>query len=222
MDERYPEIVVARELQVRRHDADDGRHESIDGDGAPQHVRVASVTALPDVVADDEHRRRTRPLVFRQEIPPENRLLADHPEDVRRDVHARESVGLSSGFAHVEGEAAPEHQTLERRLLIPPVLEVGEGDAALASVRVPVARADPHDAVGVVEGEPPEQHRVDEGEHRRVHPDAQRQGRGRYNGKPAILCQEASGETDVLPERHWSSVDRTDVRTFDASTSGKF
>ncbi len=55
-------------------------------------------------------------------------------------------------------------------------------------------------AVGIVERQPADQHGVDEGEHRGVDADAERQRQRRDEREPFVFDEQADGELKVLPE----------------------
>ena len=65
-----------------------------------------------------------------------------------------------------------------------------------------VPRPDRHDAIGLVEWQAADQDGVDEGEHRAVHADAEREGDHGDGAEPAILHEEADGKTKILQKAH--------------------
>jgi hypothetical protein len=91
---------VAVQLEAPRHDPDDGVRVVVEQDVAAEHVRVAAVAPLPDVLADDRHRRRPRPPIVVAKPAAETRLHAEHREEARRDEAAVDALGFGS-TAHV-------------------------------------------------------------------------------------------------------------------------
>ena len=73
----------------------------VDLDRPADDGRIAAVAVLPDPVAENDDRRRAWPIVFRQEVAPEQRPLANQLERVGRDVWTLKPLGRPALVAHV-------------------------------------------------------------------------------------------------------------------------
>ena len=163
-EERHPELrrlrgvlaEVRGKTEAAGHDADHLAGPAVDQDRPAHEPGVAPVAALPEPVADDHHRVRARLLLFRSEVPAEDRIRAQGREGVDGDggdAHAHRvpvprEVGLVGGPRRhlAEGGQAP---VVEHLVLADPRL-VEAGPAA-----------PDHDAgVRSVVGEGPDEHRV--------------------------------------------------------------
>ena len=61
--ERYPQVLIDREPESFRHHADDRVSRRSKPNGAADRVGIAVEALLPEIVADDGHRVRVRPLI---------------------------------------------------------------------------------------------------------------------------------------------------------------
>jgi hypothetical protein len=134
--ERDPEIRVVRELETLGHHADHGRRNLVDLDRAAEYGGIAAVAILPDAVAENHHRAGAGTIVVREEIAPDERLLADQLEGVGRDVRSDEAFGRPSFVADVHGLTAERRQAGEGARRPPPVFEVRERRTAVAVPRI--------------------------------------------------------------------------------------
>ena len=93
------------------------------------------------------------------------------------------------------------------------------GYETAVSLATRVHDAERNDLVGVVEWQAAKENGVDEGEDGCVGADAERQGRGRGEGKPPILDQQTGCEPDILPQSIMRTSEFKDVRIQDLRTS---
>ena len=196
---RHPDLALERPFEAVGHHADDRRGNRVDADRFADHRGIGRIARFPDAAADQRNRRRTLLVVVGDEASSELGLHADHVERVRRD----EPSGIRLGERLV---AADDHRAVldERHVAAKgaargaPILVVLERHAhAAASL---VTGVDPHDPIGVVEREAPEEDGVDECEHGAVRADAQRQRDDGREGEPAVLDEPPGSETEILKQ----------------------
>ena len=142
--------------------------------------------------------RRTLLVVVGDEASSELGLHADHVERVRRDEPAGIRLGERLVAADDHRAVLDERHAAEGAARGAPVLVVLERHAHAAAALV--AGIDPHDPIGVVEREAPEEDGVDEREHGAVGADAQRQRDDGGEGEPAVLDEPPGGETEILQQ----------------------
>jgi len=206
LHERYPQVRVDREFEAFGHHADHGRWHVVHFDRAADDGWVAAIAVLPDTVAEDHHCGGAGTILLRAEVAAEQRLLADQPERVGRHIRTLESLGCASFIADVHRLAAVRGERRQRPVRGPIVLEVRIRHAPVPIAGV--ARADGHDAIGIVERQTTNEHGVDEREHRRVDADAERERDHGHPREPAILHEEAERKTQVLQPAHFLSLNR--------------
>ena len=78
--ERQPQVGVVRKLEAFRHHSDDRRDDVVDLDRPADDGRIAAVAVLPDTVAENDDGGGAWPIVFRQEVAPQLRPLANQLE----------------------------------------------------------------------------------------------------------------------------------------------
>ena len=66
--DREPELLVGREGEFRRHDADDGGRRSVDADGAAYDARISAEVGLPQRIAQEHGLVHARAVVLGQEV----------------------------------------------------------------------------------------------------------------------------------------------------------
>ena len=180
--------------------------------------RVARVAVLPHAVAEDDDGCRARGVLARGEVPAEERLLPQQPERVGRDRGAADPFGRVVRVADGELLLPEPRQARERPRLGAPVLELlPRGRRAVVGISRGVAGCEKDDLLRPVERQATDEHRVHEGEDRRVDPDAQSQRHGGDGGEPGVLEQHADGVAEVLEESHR---DRTAIRAQGRRGSG--
>ena len=198
--QRNPEVRVLWELEAFRHDADHNGRYLVHLHRTANHGGIAAVSSLPHAVAEDHHGSRSRTIVFREEVTPDERRLANQLERVRGNVRSLKPFGSAAFVAHVHRLPAVRGQTGERARGPAVILEVRIRHAAVAVAAV--ARADHHHAIGIVDGEAANQYGVHEREHGGVDANPECESQCRDGGEPAVLHEQPHGKPNVLPEIH--------------------
>ena len=130
----------------------------------PEHGSVLPEPRLPDVVADDDDRRRGFALIVGREKPSEQRRHARHPEPA--GTHRRHPHGFRQPIArlHRRGDGSKRADLDDGLHLIAPGHEIVQRLTVLVVLRdVPVLERD--DAVAFVERQRGSKNRVEEAEH---------------------------------------------------------
>ena len=112
-----PELLLMREGEPRRHDADDGVHVAAEAELAPDDRGIAPEARLPDVVADHENVGRAGALVLRQQVAAEHRLHARH-ELAHAERLGQVIVGAGLEPEHLVRLLTARRQHQDRRVLV--------------------------------------------------------------------------------------------------------
>ena len=203
-----PDFALGRELEARRHDADDGvsraRHEIIEHDRLANGVRVSTKPLLPEVVTDDDDGVRIFDVFFGLERSPQNWRYAQRLEETRRDIPPGNLLGRRV-IAH---QAEPPRHVRE----LPDEGHVGKDIVLLLPVRVelPVDRlaivtvfrpAFPHrdQPVGFGKRQRLQHDRLEDTEDRRRRSDAQRKSQHGHDREAGTLSEHSQAEAKILP-----------------------
>ena len=155
---------------------------------------------LPCVVTEDEHAMLSALPVLRLEALAEQRPHAERVEEVRGDDRARRTDRFAANPER-RGALAERGDLFEGARLLLPVLEVRRGDG-IARLRVdPVVLPDHRDAIRRAKRQRTKQHAVDDGEHRGVRADTERQGEDDDGSEAGTLAHQAQGVAEIL-EKH--------------------
>ena len=176
--QRFPELRFGRHLQGPRHDADDFEGAAVEGHRLAEHVAGAAEAPLPQAVGNQHHAVVARRLVRLRIEAPDQRANAHHVEEVRRGLGALQPFRFL-GAGEIEGRAAEAGHGRKGRALIPPVAVVRPRRDVFLDALLAVVHPHHRDAIGFRVRKRPQQHAVEDAEHRRVDPDAQREGQGR-------------------------------------------
>ena len=197
--EGHPDLLVHRELEARGHHADDGGGLRVDAQRAADDVRVALEAVLPDLVAEDRHARRAGRVVALHEGPAQQRFHAGDVERVGRDEGAVVALGPALAAADVDGAVVEGGEDLEGLLRVAPLGEVLLEDVpAVVVVRLGrVEHGDRGNPVGVGERQPPQERPLDDAEHRRRQPDAEREGEDGDGGQARLPQQRPGAVAEV-------------------------
>ena len=210
-----PERGQRREAEAFRHDAYHRGRNAVHAHGAADDIRVALIAALPDRMAEDDHRCGAWRLVGGREVPAEKRAQAEQREAVRRDVRPDVALGrpplVGDVHRHLVHRADPVEQP-GRGLKIPYLGKREVVEAALAAACR--ARSDHDDAIGIREGQVAQEHPVPEREDRAGGRDAERQREDGRDGESAILRQQPGGEPEVVPHSHEVTSNHTACRKY--------
>lgn len=190
---------MVREVEARRHHADDGGRPVVDANRLSDDGWVAAVAALPQLVTQDGDWCGAGSLVGGDEIASEDRALAEHAERVGAQAGDVVAVRRADAIAKTIAEAAgaDDGHVVEGRGAGAPVFEV--------RVRHHAAAGDVDDPVlGIDARKAPEERRVRDREHGDVDADAdgERQHGNRGEARVAAeLTQCAARIAEHLIER---------------------
>ncbi len=165
------------------HHADHLRAHAVDAHRPAQHPRVAAELAAPQRVAQHRHRRSTRPLLRRVESAPQGRRDAQHRE--QRAGRPGRRHPLRHVAAGQVDQSRPVDRHLGQRAPVAAVEQVGGVREAHLLEPEPRKRLPQTDQpVRARVRQRPQQHGVDDAEHRRVGADRHRQRQHAQGGEP--------------------------------------
>ena len=159
---------------------------------------VAAEAPLPEPVSDDHDPPRVGDVVLLREGAAGDGTDAEHGEVLVRHLLAGDRLGL-----RVAGErrtpAGDDRDLLEEAGFAPPVgVVAGRGPFVGRTAARPQVLPDHHEPLRMRIGQRPEQDGVDDGEHRGVGADAERDRQDRDRGEPAGLEDGPDGIREVL------------------------
>ena len=202
---RRPHVVVLEdEAEILRHHADDRGRRAVHLHDAADHLRVAVEALLPQPIADHGDARSVGTIVGGGNRAAEQRANAEH----RKEFGGHSLVVQAHGFAHAsqcQRVAEPHCDVVERVIVALPVEPVRGRDAGARRAYGGVegrggrveSRGHEQQLLAVWIGQRPQQHLVDDGEDRRVAPDADRQRQDHRRGEAGTSPQAARHVTDV-------------------------
>ena len=196
---RIPEIDAGGKVQRRGHDADDGRRQPVDADGASGDIRRSGEGLLPQVVTEYGCLGSVPFLVFAREGPADDRGDPERLEETGADHRAFELTRIPVHAPALGFRSADEKdgELLERAVLIAIITEVRGAYGGLG-VAVGRATVTPNETVRVAVGQGIEEHRVHRAEDRGVGSDAERQGEDGGRGEARIGAKLAGGVAEIL------------------------
>jgi hypothetical protein len=179
------------------HDPDDLVRLAVDHQGPADDSRIATASAHPDPVAEDDHVRALASLLF-----------GERAADDRRGAQQIEQAGRDRGGGHALGLAVTADRPLGRPDPFQPLEESGplaKPDELQGVQRIRMGevghagrlREDAHEAFGVLEGKRPEQHRVGDEKHGASRSDDERERDDADRREPAPGRERAQGESDM-------------------------
>jgi hypothetical protein len=179
--DRDPELARAAPelpLEVARHDADYSEERAVDRYGFPYQRRIASVTLLPQPVAEHYFVVFPEGLLFRQESAAEKRLRTQDSEEARSYAQARNLLSLlfvSSGREIVAAAGGIEDGHVLKRLgLALKIPEIRRGDDVPVVLTFAERFPDQDQAVGIGERHRFQKSSVDHAENSGAGADAKR------------------------------------------------
>ena len=197
--------VDRRAAEPRRRHADDGQGPAVHHEHVPDRVRRSVELGLPEVVTQDHHGMAADRLVdLGAEQAAGGRPQAQRREVRPRDLHAPGGDGPAP-VGHVGVEAPVRRERGEDGLSALEVAEHREAEQVVASAGVAAAAGsrlrsralEVDQAIGLRDGQGPQEELAVEGEDRRVGPDAEGQRHDRHAGDERGLEQRAEPESDV-------------------------
>lgn len=193
--------LLRRDDKALGHHADDRERFSIQCDRLTDDVRIASVSALPEPVAQDYLRLDAARVRADAERATEVCRGADHAEEIGRDVVRQDLQGLSV-TGEVDRLVVPSGYVQEGPALESPLVQILGGDS---TTRLGPYRGPHHDLgepLGLGEVERSQQHGIDHGEHRRGSTDAKPERRDRDRGEARALGEGADTLSEVVNDAH--------------------
>ena len=184
LDLRVVHVVAAR------HDADDLLGTVVDLDVLPDDAGIAAVGPLPELVREDRHRRRVRHRVGRGEPAARQRLHVQRRHqlgrDQRRDRTARRLRVEVDGANRVGADRG------ERLVVVAELDELRQRHPELVEPEPRELAGDVLQPIRLRIGQRPQQHAVDDAEHRRVGADAERERQDRDDVNPGCRRSDRS------------------------------
>ena len=181
--------LTVREVEVRRHDTDDGEGASAKRDGSAQNSGIPSEPPLPHAVADHDLVMARR-VSFRLEHPAKRRPDAEQLEHLQGRPGHGQALRPVAPHERV-GPAGIRDHSFEDGVLLAPVEEVRGSDGEAAMLRDDFQH--PHQAVRLGKRQRTQQDAVDDGEDRRRRSEPERECQHRHRREPAVLPQLADG-----------------------------
>ena len=125
--ERYPDLVRGWKHETLGHHARHGPSLAAQSNRPSDDPWIAGESPLPDVMANDDHRRRAGIFVSLDKRPAQQRQNTGHPEGGRAHRRHLHSLGLAIVRDEVAGKHADGAQVLDRRERVTPGREVVRG-----------------------------------------------------------------------------------------------
>ena len=182
-----------RELERRRHDADDRVGATVESDRAPHRARIAAEAPLPQPVTEDRH---VLPglIVRLDERPADRRRHAQDREHRGRDTNAGDPLRIARAGQLVLRRAI-RADARERALERGEIDEVGRRHPDLSGAPEPLV--DQHQPLRLGVSQRTQQHRVHQAEDCAVGPDSEGQGDHGDGREHRRLQQYAAGVAQV-------------------------
>ncbi len=201
-NERHPEPLIFRELELFRHHADDFGGLRVEQEFPPDDRRIALIPVHPDVVAEHHDVRGARRVVALGERPAENRLLSEHLEQVPRDIGSAEALRLARAIRDREAAAADAGHRRKRGLPGSPILERRIGQRVLRDVGFGVLRVQRHEVIRIEIRQRLNDDPVGDAEDRRIEADAESQAPDGHEREPLVKPESANGVAQLSEYRH--------------------
>ena len=174
--------------------------DAVEHDGLADDVRGAAELPLPQAVREQDDRVAAGLFLCFGVEPAEHRLEADDVVKVGRGARAADPLRFL-GSGQRECGAGERGDMLVGGVLLAPVAVVRiRTDVFLDRLR-PVVEPHHRDPVGIGVGQRPQQDAVEHAEHRRVHPDPDREGQKGDRRESRVAEQHADRVTNVTSHR---------------------
>ena len=179
--EGRPDLGLAGEREAIGHHADHIARPAADEERSAQDVRIAREALLPESAAHEHHRVLAgRELIFVEESP-EHRLRAEDAREVSRDDSTFNPFRVGALSGEVEVRALPPRESFKGCGVLMNREELPGRPRGLREVRA--SRVDTHQPLGLLEGQRPQEHAVDDREDRGVGADAESEGQQHDRGE---------------------------------------
>ena len=174
----------------------------VERNGLADDVGISSEAAAPQTVAQDHHAFAAVVGISGNDPPSDARPHAEDIEEIIGHVSGRRPLrfvgaGYDHGTVHVCAKC------LEGCRLVTVVGEIRVCHARHITAESPPVLDDPkqvNEPIGLLEGQGPDEKRIDDRENRDVRSDAERQGDHRERGESEALAQRPGRKANVLPE----------------------
>ena len=199
--ERLPEVVRFGETEILRHHADHGRGVVVERDRLPEHVGAAAERFLPQRVAEDDDRRGAGLVLFGLERAAEHGLHAKRPETIDRDPSAEHAFRAVAAVEDV-GAVPSRERAGQRRRRVAHIAEIRQRKLEVVAriLGVDDAQVEQRGLVGE-ERQRPQQHGVEDREHRRRRGDADRERDDGDERKAGRFRELAEGKFEIGEHR---------------------
>ena len=199
--ERHPGLADVRVLEARRHDADHPVRLAAGDHLAADDAGIAPEAALPEAVAEEDHRRSARPVLHGREAAPEDRSDPEERKQVGRDgVDLDLLRPLGTRQRHAPAAAVGGHP-LEDGALVLQVHVVQVRPGAVVALDERMLRREGDDPLRLHVGEGPEEEAVEHAEDGDVDPDPERHGEHGNGREPRALEEQPESEAEILAQR---------------------
>src|SRR5450432_2214116 len=192
-------MLPKKRSKSRRHDADNGGNDALDGDGFPQHLRIAVVLLLPERGAD--HNCLYQVLgFFRGVHPAEDRFGSQQVEKVWRGIYRLQWTRLANTADDGDIVVADQSDVGKNAILLIPIQILGYG-RALSRLRMSLFELpNDHQAVRIGKWHGAIQQGVQYAEDGAVGCDTDGQGQDHNHEEPRIFQQTAGPQPHIRPE----------------------
>ena len=183
---------------------DDRGRLVVEVEGATHDRRIAAEAALPEGVAQDRRPRSLPSALLGREVPAVEKGDAQGRKEVVGDPHAAQALrlpGAGHGQAAVVEEGKVGGERLEALTPFTPAVEGVDPRRAVGKAAAEDV-LDPHQPVGLAEGQGLQEHRVREAEHRGASTDTEGESGDRHEGKARGLLELTKGELQVGQHGH--------------------
>ena len=204
--QRNPDLIVVGEGEILGHDADDCVRHAVHAQLMPDDAPVAAVPLLPHRVRENRDLLSRRRVLTGAECSAQERPHTDDVEHVGGDPRAGKSLGFLVA-AHVDRAGRRRGEIGEGLLLLPIVDEILNRKRLVPDILRRIRAPDRHDAIAVRIREASHQRAIDDAEHRRGEPDAERQCKRGDDGQAGAAKETAPRIADIAKQRlHIDSV----------------
>ncbi len=197
--QRGPHIAARRKIERARKDTRDRDVFAIEGDRLADDGTIGAKPIAPQALAEHNGPAASGLMFFRQKRPAGQRLHTQQSEELNGDLGRSDSNRVAAA-EQCRLPVSIRGQVFEDMVLFDPFLEVGieHRFKSVGSTLVLVNGVNHQQPVGGREWQRPEQHSVDNAEHGRVRPDAERQREHGYGGEAGVLQQLAEGVFQIV------------------------
>lgn len=186
------------EIRVGRHDPDDRERRVVQDHGATEHLRVATVEAIPETLTEQHDVSAARTVLRRREPSAEDRASAEERQQVVRDGEGAQPAGVTTLRRQVDLPPRERPEPVDPLAQPPIVLEIGKGGGLAGRPTVPVGFPRHDETVDGFNRGRPEQDAVHHAEDGRIGPDAERERDDRRQREARGAREQAPRVTKVV------------------------